>query len=130
VALPAWKLYWCTTADHDEDWFIVARSKHAARRFHDDQEGYQPGAAEATYVLTLPPALQPTAEHGWPSLELLRSCGGEVLRPESPRVVRFSDHVFSEGMLDDELLQATDDLAERMGRGRPNRTTRRPGRPS
>jgi hypothetical protein len=30
------KLYWVTTDDHDEDWFIVASSSQAACNAHED----------------------------------------------------------------------------------------------
>ena len=33
-------LYWCTTEDADEDWFVVADSARAARRYHERAEGY------------------------------------------------------------------------------------------
>ena len=29
---PCAKLFWCSTADHDEDWFVVASSELAACR--------------------------------------------------------------------------------------------------
>lgn len=132
VAAPAWKLYWCTTEDHDEDWFVVARSNREARRFHEDVEGYGPGDADAVLVMRFPAELQAAAaaEAGWPSLKFLRECGGEILRSESPRVVRFGERVFSEGMLDHELMELEDDRAEARGDGRPHGTQRRHRRPS
>ena len=42
------KLYWVTTEDHDEDWFIVASSPEEASKYHEDMEGYVPGDADAT----------------------------------------------------------------------------------
>jgi len=35
-------LYWVSTADHDEDWFIFAKSTRSAAKFHADYEGYGP----------------------------------------------------------------------------------------
>jgi hypothetical protein len=29
------KLYWVTTQDHDEDWFIFAESARSARAYHE-----------------------------------------------------------------------------------------------
>jgi hypothetical protein len=29
-------LYWVTTDDHDEDWFILAPTAQAARRYHTE----------------------------------------------------------------------------------------------
>jgi hypothetical protein len=42
------KLYWCTTPDHDEDWFVMARTAHSARRYHENEEGYAKGTAEVS----------------------------------------------------------------------------------
>jgi uncharacterized protein DUF4258 len=83
-------LYWCTTADGDEDWFVVASSAREARRYHEDAEGFDRGEAAAERVLALPPDLCEGGgwkdgragpvrnEAGWPSDELLISCGGEI----------------------------------------------------
>ena len=34
------ELYWVTTEDHGEDWFIVAISSKEAAKLHEDMEGY------------------------------------------------------------------------------------------
>jgi hypothetical protein len=39
------KLYWVTTHDHDEDWFILAESAKSARAYHEYYEGYDKGDA-------------------------------------------------------------------------------------
>jgi hypothetical protein len=46
------KLYWVTTADHDEDWFIFADSARQARSYHEHYEGYGKGSARARVVVT------------------------------------------------------------------------------
>ena len=56
-------LYWCTTADGDEDWFVVAHSPREAKRFHEDAEGYERGDADAERVALLPPELH--TDGGW-----------------------------------------------------------------
>jgi hypothetical protein len=38
-------LYWVTTDDHDEDWFILARTSRTAESYHIQYEGYEPGDA-------------------------------------------------------------------------------------
>jgi hypothetical protein len=85
-------LYWCTTEDGDEDWFVVADSARAARRYHEQAEGYERGDARAERVAALPAELvrdgswidpdaeNATAHPGWPSEALLRACGGEVAK--------------------------------------------------
>jgi hypothetical protein len=112
-------LYWCTTPDGEEDWFVVADSARSARRFHEGAEDYQTGEAHAERVVGLPAELQ-TPEgwrdgpggkvdrrSGWPSDELLVACGGEIAplpRTELHRKmdvvckdVRFGDRVFRAG---------------------------------
>src|ERR1039457_5229831 len=45
------KLYWVTTADHDEDWFIFAESARGAKRYHEYYEGYGAGDARARLIV-------------------------------------------------------------------------------
>jgi len=45
------KLYWVTTADHDEDWFIFANRARQARSFHENYEGYGVGDARARLIV-------------------------------------------------------------------------------
>jgi hypothetical protein len=46
------KLYWCTTDDHDQDWFIFAASARQARSFHEDYEGYDKGDAHSRLLVS------------------------------------------------------------------------------
>src|ERR1035441_9184191 len=46
------KLYWCTTDDHDEDWFIFAESARSARAYHEYYEGYGKGDAQARLIVS------------------------------------------------------------------------------
>ena len=48
------KLYWVTTEDHEEDWYVVAISAKEAAKFHEDMEGYDPGDAIAEALLDIP----------------------------------------------------------------------------
>ncbi len=95
------KLYWCETEDHGEDWFIIARSITSACRIHEDEEGYGRGDADAELICELPSFLQKTTEAGWPSRAVLEGCGGEILKgtgdDDQPRVVRIDGRVFGEG---------------------------------
>jgi hypothetical protein len=95
-------LFWCTTPDHDQDWFVVARDEAEASRFHEAVEGYGAGDAGAELVLELPDDLGGAGTApGWPTRELLVACGAEILsEPDAgPRVVRLGDRVFVEGDL-------------------------------
>ncbi len=93
---PRTRLFWCSTPDHDEDWFVVARSAAGARRYHEDAEGYARGDATAELVCALPARFARTAV-GWPSDALLDACGAERLKRSGARVVRIGDRLFGEG---------------------------------
>lgn len=115
-------LYWCSTEDGDEDWFVVAKSARNARRFHELEEGYDPGDADAEFVCHLPESLhrdggwvrsgihgeeQVFTESYWPDRATLIACGAEIF--EQPRdalqqivdsgtkIVKFGDRVFQAG---------------------------------
>ena len=114
-------LYWCTTPDGDEDWFVVASSARAARSFHERAEGYDSGDAGAERVVRLPPTLvrngawsDPESDDwcttaAWPSDALIAACGGEVVPLDSDdlrvsmgivcKMVRFAGRVFQPGDL-------------------------------
>ena len=64
-------LYWVTTEDHDEDWFVVASSAEEAAEFHEKEEGYGAGDAEAEKVLDIPDDVTVDAEY--PSNDFLKS---------------------------------------------------------
>jgi hypothetical protein len=114
------KLYWVTTPDHDEDWFIVASSSQAACKLHEDMEGYNPGEATAEAVLDIPEDVP--VERGWPAEELLHSLGAEFLHDDQPRVVKIAGGTFCEGMLESRLNEIVDDAFEARGEGRVNKT--------
>ena len=94
-----------------------------ARRFFENAEGYDHSAGSRR-VANLPDELQRTAQVGWPDVEVLTACGARHLRSESPRVVELNGERFTEGMLQHELDRLIDDVIERRGQGRPNRTAR------
>jgi hypothetical protein len=56
-------LYWCTSPDGDEDWFVVVESAREACRFHEDGEGYDVGDADAERIMALPAELR--VDGGW-----------------------------------------------------------------
>jgi len=117
---PRLKLYWIETDDHDEDWFMVARTARQARRFHEVLEGYHRGEASSTLVMPL----EEGVKEGWPSLESLASYGLTILRAKQPRVVEYAGVRYVEGGLEYSMRGITDDLSELDGRGRPNKTER------
>lgn len=109
---PRPKLYWVETDDHDEDWFIVARSAREARRFHEEEEGYDRGEARATRVMFLDEG----AREGWPTHEELTAYGLTIIRAKQPRVVEYAGRRYVEGGLEYALRGLNDDLFERDGR--------------
>ena len=91
-------LYWVTTGDHAEDWFIVANIPEEACIFHEENEAYDPGNATAKMIMKIPKAI--TTDIGWPSEEVLHSCGANILLEGHTRVVEIGDRRFCEGLLE------------------------------
>jgi len=116
------KLFWVTTEDHGEDWFVIATNAEEASNFHEEQEGYDPGEAAAEMILKIPDGV--IADIGWPSDEVLRSCEANILVDGLARVVEIGGRRFCEGLMESTIRTITDDLAEAHGRGRPNKTER------
>ncbi len=115
-------LYWVTTEDHAEDWFIVATNPEEAATFHEEMEGYDPGDATAEMILELPKGL--VANTGWPSDDVLQSCGANILAKGPTRIVEIGDRKFCEGLIESTIRTLDDDIFEALGEGRPNRTKR------
>lgn len=113
------KLYWVTTEDHAEDWFVVANNLEEAANFHEDAEGYAPGDATAEMIQEIPDGV--TANSGWPSDEVLRACGANFLSEAPTRVVEIGNRRFCEGLLESTIRTLDDDMFEAIGEGRPNK---------
>jgi hypothetical protein len=116
------KLFWVTTEDHAEDWFVIATNAEEACNFHEEQEGYDPGDATAEMILEIPDGI--AVDIGWPSDEVLQSCGANVLVDGLARVVEIGGRRFCEGLMESTIRTVSDDAAEAHGRGRPNNTER------
>ena len=114
------KLYWVTTEDHEEDWFIVASSAEEAAGYYEYMEGYDSGIATAEKVLGIPDGI--SAEAGWPTNEFLVSLGAVFLSNESMRVVEIAGRKFCEGMLDSIINEVVDDEFEKRDGKRLNNT--------
>ena len=114
------KLYWVTTEDHDEDWFVVATNAKEAASFHENMEGYDPGDATAEAILDIPEEIP--AEIGWPSDEFLKTVGAIFICDGPTRVVEISGRKFCEGLLDATIRSLDDDIFEALGQERLNET--------
>lgn len=128
------RLFWCTTSDHEEDWFLVADSvEHAAKAFAEER-GYAAEEVQATCLAGIPPnfsrefCLRRTDRKATASadLRLLRDVGAEILRARSPSVVRLHGEIYVEGTPDIARNKQLDDALEAVGRGRPHGTRRHP----
>jgi hypothetical protein len=106
-------LYWVTTENHAEDWFIIADSAEEAATFHEDAEGYDPGDATAEMILQISPEI--SADTGWPSEEILRSCGAEFLSVKTPRIVDIDNRRFCEGLMESTISTLDDNMLEGYG---------------
>jgi hypothetical protein len=118
------KLYWCTTDDHLEDWFVLARRPLQACRYFERSEGCDPGEANAEWVAGLPDKLQQVTCPDWPSDEIIEACGGMFLRHDTPRVVEVAGRRYAEGMLQQQIDELMDNEFELRGQGRPNGSVR------
>lgn len=114
------KLFWVTTEDHAEDWFIVAESADEATAFHEYQEGYDPGDARAEMILEIPDGIK--VDLGWPSEDVLRSCGAKILSGESPRIVEIGNRRFCEGLMESTIRTLDDGIFDALAKGRPNKS--------
>jgi hypothetical protein len=115
-------LYWVTTEDHAEDWFVVANDPQEASTFHEDAEGYTPGDATAEMILKIPDGV--AVNTGWPSDKVLRFCGASFLAEAPTRVVEIGNRRFSEGLMESTIRTLDDDMFEVLREGRPNKTPR------
>jgi hypothetical protein len=97
-------LYWCWTSDGSEDWFVVATSQDEAERFFSDYEGFDRSEANAQLLSAIPEHLQGIAKIGYPTEELIETCGGIFMHRQTPRVVRIENadvsETFTEGYLE------------------------------
>jgi hypothetical protein len=114
------KLYWVTTEDHHEDWFMIAPSTNEAAKLYEEFEGYDMGAASAQEILGIPDNLQ--VESGWPSEDILLSLGAIFIQKDEPRIIEINGKQFTEGMLEAHFKELDDDIFELRGVKRLNQT--------
>lgn len=114
------KLYWVSTADHHEDWFMIASTAKEAARLHERYEGYDRGDAIAEEIMQIPETI--SCERGWPEEQLLVDLGAVFLLDEPSRVVEINGRKFCEGLLEAEIKEITDNIFEIYDGRRPNKT--------
>ena len=95
-------LYWVTTEDHHEDWFVLAKTPQTAQVFFEEYEGYDDDMAKA--MLVCPVDIAEVAAD-WANHALLESLGAEIQELESGRVVHLLGNTYAEGMLEGIIRQ-------------------------
>jgi hypothetical protein len=110
------------TSDHEEDWFIFAKTARSAAKLHESTEGYLPHDAQAELVLSNTPFTEPLGDampcHA--QIDNLQALGFELFNDSSyPRVVRLGCRVFREGCMEALIAIGTDNLAEAIGKVGP-----------
>ena len=118
-------LYWVTTLDHDEDWFIFAPTSRSAASYHEDYEGYDTGDAKARLVIARVELQK--YEQGPPPCHAqiadLLALGFEVVGSDPhQRSVRFEGELYLEGELQSLVVQANYKLREVQNIRRSNGT--------
>lgn len=71
-------LYWLTSKDHSEDWFVVANSNTEASQFFADNQGFdlEVDKVEAKFICELQKEVTPSP--AYPSTEELKACGAVI----------------------------------------------------
>jgi hypothetical protein len=108
-------LYWVTTLDHDEDWFIFAKTSRSAASYHERYDGYDTGDARARLVIAQ--VQLPKYENGTPPCHAqiadLIALGFEVVGVDPHRRgVRFKGELYLEGELQTLVVRARNKLRE------------------
>jgi hypothetical protein len=117
------KLYWVTTADHDEDWFIFAESARQARAYHENYEGYGKGEASSRLIVsnvTLKEFMNGTPPCHAQFEDLIQIGFQDAGTIPDRRRVKFNGEIFSEGILEaiielgrEQMTAALDGCVER-----------------
>jgi Meiotically up-regulated gene 113 len=93
-------LYWATTPNGFENWFVIAKSEKTAARFHELAEGFNRHEAKAKFVCEIAEGLikkYKLVKAKWPCHELIEDLGGKFDTEDNPRVVNLNGTVYVEG---------------------------------
>jgi hypothetical protein len=97
------RLYWVTTADDGEDWFIFAASAKSARTYHEDYEDYGKGDANSRLIVssvTLEKFMNGTPPCHAQFQDLFQIGFRNAGTIPNRRKVRFNGEIFREGILE------------------------------
>lgn len=100
--MPHPRLYWCTTRDRSEDWFVVETNARSARCGFADFNGYERQEVHAELVASAPIDRAGHCAAPQPGIadddDIVRF-GGRVIRRDLPRIVYLNGRFFTEGGL-------------------------------
>ena len=97
------KLFWVTTADHDDDWFIFAESARQARAYHEHYESYDKGDANSRLIVsnvTLKEFMNGTPPCNAQFQDLFQIGSQDAGTIPNRRGVKFSGEIFRGGILE------------------------------
>jgi hypothetical protein len=97
------KLYWVTTDDHDEDWFIFADSARQARAYHENYEGDGKGDARSRLIVsnvTLKEFMNGAPPCHAQFQDLFQIGFQDAGSSPNRRGVKFNGEIFREGILE------------------------------
>jgi len=94
-------LYWVTTPQNEENWFVVASTKGNAESFHNHAEGFDKDYSSAKLICKIPLNLlkkhHKINDEDWPNHELLEELDFNLIESDFPRIVLFNGKLFHEG---------------------------------
>lgn len=89
------QLFWVSSRDRVEDWFVVAESNREAKSWFEVENGYDENQARAVRVMSLED--QPRVREGWAPEALLKKLGADISKKyDGTRVVTIGGRTFSE----------------------------------
>jgi len=103
-------IYWVTTPDGDENWFVIAPTKCEAEIFHESAEGYNENYANAKLVSEIPKKIctkfkLSSNKANWPPMDLLETLGAKILSKSNPRIINVNGKVYKEGNFTERIFQ-------------------------
>lgn len=99
------RLYWVSTKDGDENWFVISHNIRSARAFHEYYEGYDSGEAKAELIGTVNKQYDPDKSYHAQTW-MLKDMGFEIMSNDrwSGRIIRKDGRIYREGIMENVTL--------------------------
>ncbi len=98
------KLYWISTDDHDEDWFVISSSRKGAINFFRGSEGYcEDDKIKAEYICRTPRIYEHGSHYG--QIDMLKEMKFKIIDECPTRLVWGKGRLFCEGYYERTLMQ-------------------------